>query len=116
MFCKSQHITTILRRLSVIPLSGADNVATSVPGAMDPPFVITGTSKQPFLAKIELQFNEISAAKNPDTSDPSPECQTVFLEHWVEVRRFQFGCNHLMILMSFDCTAGSLSIPKPSPW
>lgn len=48
---------------------------STLPITSEPPFVVVGTSDQPFLARIELTF----------TGSGNPMDQKVVLEHWVEV-------------------------------
>ncbi|KAF5382019.1 hypothetical protein D9615_004461 [Tricholomella constricta] len=72
----SHHITTILKKLTVSSLSdpsGSPLTTTS------PPFVAVGTTKEPFLARLELHFSG-APGPNGEVTD-----QTMVLEHWVEL-------------------------------
>lgn len=74
----AQNITTILRSMSVTPLSSVDVVRCSRPETNTPPFVIAGLASEPFLARIDLVFN------GAETSNRS-EGQPFSLEHWVDL-------------------------------
>ncbi|RDB26404.1 hypothetical protein Hypma_006714 [Hypsizygus marmoreus] len=73
----SHHITTILQRLTVSSLS--DPTGSSVLTTSRPPFVVVGTTDQPFLARVELQFSGAPNATGEMVD------QTTVLEHWVEL-------------------------------
>lgn len=45
-----------------------------------PPYVVVGTAKFSFLARIELSFNGIGEAESPIS-----DAQQIVVEHWVEV-------------------------------
>ncbi|KAF8636810.1 hypothetical protein AX17_003248 [Amanita inopinata Kibby_2008] len=75
----AHNITTILQRLSVYPANNLDSTVFFPLGTNSPPYVVTGTSDHPFLAKIELSFNGIR------TFNSELETQNVILEHWVEL-------------------------------
>ncbi|KAF8802431.1 hypothetical protein BYT27DRAFT_7112451 [Phlegmacium glaucopus] len=66
------HITSTLDSLAVIPLIPG---MSTLPITSEPPFVVVGTSDQPFLARIELYF----------TGSGNSMDQKVVLEHWVEL-------------------------------
>ncbi|ESK89852.1 hypothetical protein Moror_837 [Moniliophthora roreri MCA 2997] len=74
----SLDLTTVLKKLTVSPLP--DETGISDPDLFDPisttepPFLVVGTTAEPFLAKVELKFT-------PSTM--RSEGQTVILEHWV---------------------------------
>lgn len=48
---------------------------STLPITSEPPFVVVGTSDQPFLARIELSF----------TGSGNSMDQKIVLEHWVDV-------------------------------
>lgn len=58
----------------------------------DPPYVVVGTAASPFLARIELVFNEVLNPMQTDGETLEPEGQTVILEHWVDVRPLDSLC------------------------
>jgi hypothetical protein len=74
---QSHHITTILQRITVTPLTHPDTSPTLTQSK--PPFVVVGTTNEPFLAKVELCFSGAQSADGQVIS------QTMVLEHWVEV-------------------------------
>lgn len=43
-----------------------------------PPYAVVGVASQPFLAKIDLTFNDVEGATFGE--------QTFSMEHWVDVR------------------------------
>jgi hypothetical protein len=69
---QTYHITSTLDSLAVTPLIPG---MSPPPITSEPPFVVVGTSDQPFLARIELAFTRSGNSKD----------QKVVLEHWVEV-------------------------------
>ncbi|KAL4255906.1 C2H2-type domain-containing protein [Pleurotus pulmonarius] len=84
----SISITSILKALRV---SLADNqpIDHNVPefpshSCSDPPYVIVGWTSQPFLANVELEFN--------DSGDGTSKGQIITFEHWVELD--QLGVSH----------------------
>ncbi|KAG7092695.1 hypothetical protein E1B28_009026 [Marasmius oreades] len=74
----SLDLTSVLTNLTVSPLSDTTGMAASnmfdALSTKEPPFVVVGTTSEPFLAKIELKFTP---------SVTHREGQTVVLEHWV---------------------------------
>ncbi|KAH6913206.1 hypothetical protein BKA70DRAFT_1525269 [Coprinopsis sp. MPI-PUGE-AT-0042] len=64
-----------------IPLS-------SVLKAEKPPYYVIGTARQPFLAQVELQFNEVSALI---AGGQGNEEQKLILEHWVDLDPLKTG-------------------------
>ncbi|KAG9225960.1 hypothetical protein CCMSSC00406_0006418 [Pleurotus cornucopiae] len=84
----SISITSILKTLRV---SLADHQllgdnAPEIPslGCSDPPYVLVGWTSQPFLANVELEFN--------DAGDGTSKGQIIIFEHWVELD--QLGVSH----------------------
>ncbi|KAF8348971.1 hypothetical protein F5887DRAFT_948644, partial [Amanita rubescens] len=67
-------LTTILKSITVTPAHGLSS-------AEAPPYVVVGTAKYPFLARISLLFNGIGCG----TESPISNAQRVVLEHWVEL-------------------------------
>ncbi|KAF9265598.1 hypothetical protein L218DRAFT_997542 [Marasmius fiardii PR-910] len=74
----SLDLTSVLTDLTVSPLSDTTGMAApnmfSALSVKEPPFLVVGTTSEPFLAKVELKFTP---------SVTRPEGQTVILEHWV---------------------------------
>lgn len=66
----------------VTPMSSPDlepSISLAPLIATEPPFLVVGTTSEPFQVQIELMFN-------PSTSGPGQNGQKVILEHWVGVR------------------------------
>ncbi len=84
MLTRSQSIsiTSILKtlRVSLADIQPIDHNVPEIPsyGCSDPPYVIVGWTSQPFLANVELEFN--------DAGDGASKGQIITFEHWVEVR------------------------------
>jgi hypothetical protein len=74
-------LTTILKSITVTPVQGVDSMVFTLSSAEAPPYVVVGTAKHPFLARIGLLFNGIGCG----TESPISNAQRVVLEHWVEV-------------------------------
>jgi len=74
---QTYNITSTLNSLAVTPLVPG---MSTLPITSEPPFVVVGTSDQPFLARIDLSF----------TGSGNSMDQKVALEHWVEV------CSHCL--------------------
>ncbi|KAK7054687.1 hypothetical protein VNI00_003150 [Paramarasmius palmivorus] len=76
----SLDLTTVLTSLTVTSLS--DESALSSADSIkpvhtkEPPFLVVGTTAEPFLARVELKFTP---------SKMRPEGQTVVLEHWLDM-------------------------------
>ncbi len=79
-------ITTVLRSMTVTPLSPPDTVRCHQTTVDKPPYAVVGMTSQPFLAKIELVFNGVNSR------DLSDEGQPFSMEHWVDVRVVYFFC------------------------
>lgn len=79
---QSISITSILKTLhvSLADHQPLDDNAPEIPslGCSDPPYVIVGWTSQPFLANVELEFN--------DAGDGTSKGQIITFERWVEVR------------------------------
>ncbi|TFK40120.1 hypothetical protein BDQ12DRAFT_484277 [Crucibulum laeve] len=75
----AQNITSILNSLTVTCPVGS-SAAIPIPSTTEPPFLIMGTAKEPFLARIELLFNGISAGE-----DGKEDVQKIMAEHWVDL-------------------------------
>ncbi|KIK63837.1 hypothetical protein GYMLUDRAFT_196757 [Collybiopsis luxurians FD-317 M1] len=75
----SLDLTTVLSSMTVtaLPSSDFDSYMSFSPlVATEPPFLVVGTTSEPFQAQVELMFN-------PSTSGPGQNGQKVALEHWV---------------------------------
>ncbi|KAJ4488263.1 hypothetical protein J3R30DRAFT_3696009 [Lentinula aciculospora] len=75
----SLDLTTVLTAMTVMPISPSDldsPVSFFPLVTSEPPFLVVGTTSEPFQARIELMFN-------PSTSGPGQNGQKVILEHWV---------------------------------
>ncbi|KAJ3760209.1 hypothetical protein EV360DRAFT_81405 [Lentinula raphanica] len=75
----SLDLTTVLTSMTVAPISSPDfepTVSFSPLVVTEPPFLVVGTTHEPFQARVELMFN-------PSTSGPGQNGQKVVLEHWV---------------------------------
>ena len=57
-----------------------------VPIAREPPFVVLGMADSPFLARVELVFNDIKEVEEQGVDRTPQEAQTNVVEHWVDVR------------------------------
>ncbi|TFK74090.1 hypothetical protein BDN72DRAFT_893321 [Pluteus cervinus] len=71
----TRNITTVLQQLKVRH-PGSDEPELI---ANEPPFVVVGATKEPFLAQIDLVFNEINDGSGLVAK------QTASFEHWVEL-------------------------------
>ncbi|KAF7441080.1 hypothetical protein PC9H_001429 [Pleurotus ostreatus] len=84
----SINITSILKtlRVSLADHQPLDDNAPEISslGCSNPPYVVVGWTSQPFLANVELEFN--------DAGDGSSKGQTITFEHWVELD--QLGVSH----------------------
>ncbi|KAF5391745.1 hypothetical protein D9757_001621 [Collybiopsis confluens] len=75
----SLNLTTVLKSMTVTVTHSFDSAPfTSFAPlvANEPPFLVVGTTSEPFQAHVELMFN-------PSTSGPGQNGQKVVLEHWV---------------------------------
>ncbi|KAJ3851176.1 hypothetical protein EV368DRAFT_65972 [Lentinula lateritia] len=75
----SLDLTTVLTSMLVTPMSSLDvepSISLAPLIATEPPFLVVGTTSEPFQVQIELMFN-------PSTSGPGQNGQKVILEHWV---------------------------------
>ncbi|KAJ3877470.1 hypothetical protein F5051DRAFT_5104 [Lentinula edodes] len=75
----SLDLTTVLTSMLVTPMSSPDlepSISLTPLIATEPPFLVVGTTSEPFQVQIELMFN-------PSTSGPGQNGQKVILEHWV---------------------------------
>ncbi|GAW01967.1 hypothetical protein LENED_003591 [Lentinula edodes] len=75
----SLDLTTVLTSMLVTPMSSPDlepSISLAPLIATEPPFLVVGTTSEPFQVQIELMFN-------PSTSGPGQNGQKVILEHWV---------------------------------
>ncbi|KAJ3742038.1 hypothetical protein DFH05DRAFT_1527749 [Lentinula detonsa] len=75
----SLDLTTALTSMTVTPISPSEleySVSFHPLVATEPPFLVVGTTSEPFQARVELMFN-------PSTSGPGQNGQKVVLEHWV---------------------------------
>ncbi len=86
-FIQAFDLTTILKSITVTPVHGVDSTVFTLSSAEAPPYVVVGTAKYPFLARIDLLFNGIGYG----TESPISNAQRVVLEHWVEVWVQTFG-------------------------
>ena len=77
---QSLDITTILQRVTASSLS--DHLEFPPLIREEPPFIIMGLAKRPFLCRLELLFNPSRVSSN--------EGQPVVLEHWVDVSDNRF--------------------------
>ncbi|KAF9066826.1 hypothetical protein BDP27DRAFT_1296830 [Rhodocollybia butyracea] len=75
----SLDLTTVLASLTVSPISSFEfeqSMSSSPLVATEPPFVVVGTTAEPFQAQVELLFNS-------STSGPGQNGQKVILDHWI---------------------------------
>ncbi|KAL1748380.1 hypothetical protein HDZ31DRAFT_29694 [Schizophyllum fasciatum] len=125
----SQHITTILRSITVNPASQqpADAVSATAPAdaatspssfgqqehsvssqtttTTEPPFVVRGTATAPFLARVELVFG---------APVPGREDQRELYEHWVSLDPLRRGMPVLgdEQIVDVDLDRGTVFLPK----
>ncbi|KAL1677794.1 hypothetical protein EV122DRAFT_290801 [Schizophyllum commune] len=125
----SQHITTILRSVTVTKAteqpadataststpttstardtsaSAADIAYSSTSTATEPPFVVRGTASTPFLARVELVFG----AHSPGRDD-----QREVYEHWINLDPLRRGAPVLgeEQIVDVDLDRGTVLLPK----
>ncbi len=88
---QSIDLTTVLTSITVTSTPDPNSV-TSVPSPLttfEPPFLVVGTTTEPFLVQVELMFNA-------STSGPGQDGQKVILEPWVGV------CSYTLLVTSLD--------------
>ncbi|KAG2018083.1 hypothetical protein CC2G_007534 [Coprinopsis cinerea AmutBmut pab1-1] len=84
-------LSSVLKYIKVTPLCEPEDFELSVDTADKPPYAIVGTARKPFLARVELVFNDVlntvDSGKEPE-SQPNLE-QRMVLEHWVDLDQFR---------------------------
>jgi hypothetical protein len=87
-------VSSVLKYVKVTPIcDDANAVYLPIAECYEPPLVILGFSNTPFLARVELVFNDIMRQTHDGSSYREP--QTAVVEHWVDVSSFFSPCARL---------------------
>lgn len=93
IYFQAHDVATILRSMKVTPLVSSDVVECHQSKIEQPPYVVVGMASQPFLAKIDLIFNEVESG-----TFSSEQGQPFSLEHWVDVCVHSFAGSRTLML------------------